>query len=129
MGSIWGWGSFGISNTTYIRELTNRYVSFYSNAAYTYDGKYTVTGSIRWDKTNLFATGSKNQKRPIWSVGGAWNVNREKFIQDIDWINMLKLRFSYGIGGNIAKDSAYHQTVLDNKLGTADDDFAHLVYE
>ena len=73
MGSIWGWGSFGTGNVAYINELTNRYVSFYGNAAYTYDGKYTVTGSIRWDKTNLFATGSKYQKRPIWSVGAAWN--------------------------------------------------------
>lgn len=114
MGSIWGWGSFGTGNVAYINELTNRYVSFYGNAAYTYDGKYTVTGSIRWDKTNLFATGSKYQKRPIWSVGAAWNVNREKFMHDIDWINMLKLRFSYGIGGNIAKDSAPYMTAYYN---------------
>lgn len=114
MGSIWGWGSFGINNTAYIRELTNRYVSFYGNAAYTYDGKYTVTGSIRWDKTNLFATGSKYQKRPIWSVGAAWNINREKFMHDVDWVNMLKLRFSYGIGGNIAKNSAPYMTAYYN---------------
>ena len=110
MGSIWGWGSFGTSNAAYIRELTNRYVSFYGNAAYTYDGKYTVTGSIRWDKTNLFATGSRYQKRPIWSVGAAWNVNHEKFMNDVEWVNMLKLRFSYGIGGNIAKNSAPYMT-------------------
>ena len=85
--------------------LINRYVSVYSNAAYTYDGKYMVSGSIRWDKTNLFSTGSKYQKRPIWSVGAGWNVDREKFFH-VSWVNMLKLRASYGIGGNIAKNSA-----------------------
>lgn len=101
----WGYASFGQQNFAYIRELINRYVSVYSNAAYTYDGKYMVSGSIRWDKTNLFSTGSKYQKRPIWSVGAGWNVDREKFFH-VSWVNMLKLRASYGIGGNIAKNSA-----------------------
>lgn len=110
MGSIWGWGSFTTQNTAYLLELINRYVSFYGNAAYTYDGRYTVTGSIRWDKTNLFSTGSKYQKRPIWSVGASWNIDREEFMRGADWVNMLKLRFSYGIGGNIAKNSAPYMT-------------------
>lgn len=110
MGSIWGWGSFTTQNTAYLLELVNRYVSFYGNAAYTYDGRYTVTGSIRWDKTNLFSTGSKYQRRPIWSVGASWNIDREEFMQGADWVNMLKLRFSYGIGGNIAKNSAPYMT-------------------
>ena len=110
MGSIWGWGSFTTQNTAYLLELINRYVSFYGNAAYTYDDRYTVTGSIRWDKTNLFSTGSKYQKRPIWSVGASWNIDREEFMQGADWVDMLKLRFSYGIGGNIAKNSAPYMT-------------------
>lgn len=38
-----------------------------------------VTGSIRWDRTNLFATGSKYQKKPIWSVGAGWNLDKESF--------------------------------------------------
>lgn len=98
----WGYASFSQQKFAYIRELVNRYVSVYSNAAYTYDGKYMVSGSIRWDKTNLFSTGSKYQKRPIWSVGAGWNIDREAFF-NVAWINMLKLRASYGIGGNIAK--------------------------
>ena len=110
MGSIWGWGSFTNQNVAYLLELVNRYVSFYGNAAYTYDGRYTVSGSIRWDKTNLFSTGSKYQKRPIWSVGASWNIDREEFMQGADWVDMLKLRFSYGIGGNIAKNSAPYMT-------------------
>lgn len=110
MGRIWGWGSFTNHNAAYLLELVNRYVSFYGNAAYTYDGRYTVSGSIRWDKTNLFSTGSKYQKRPIWSVGASWNIDREEFMQGADWVDMLKLRFSYGIGGNIAKNSAPYMT-------------------
>ena len=80
----WGYASFSQQKFAYIRELVNRYVSVYSNAAYTYDGKYMVSGSIRWDKTNLFSTGSKYQKRPIWSVGAGWNIDREAFF-NVAW--------------------------------------------
>lgn len=117
--SLWGYASFAQNDNAYIRELVNRYVSLYGNAAYTFDGRYTVTGSIRWDKTNLFATGSKYQKRPIWSVGASWNIDNEKFF-NAEWVNMLKLRMSYGIGGNIAKDSAPYMTAYysnNNKVG------------
>ena len=109
----WGYASFSQQKFAYIRELVNRYVSVYSNAAYTYDGKYMVSGSIRWDKTNLFSTGSKYQKRPIWSVGAGWNIDREAFF-NVAWINMLKLRASYGIGGNIAKNSAPYMIAYYN---------------
>lgn len=110
---LWGWTSFTKSDVSSIMELLNRYVSFYGNAAYTYNGKYMVTGSIRWDRTNLFSTGSKYQKKPIWSVGAGWNIDREAFMEG-SFINMLKLRFSYGIGGNIAKDSAPYMTAYYN---------------
>ena len=109
----WGYASFSQQKFAYISELVNRYVSVYSNAAYTYDGKYMVSGSIRWDKTNLFSTGSKYQKRPIWSVGAGWNIDREAFF-NVAWINMLKLRASYGIGGNIAKNSAPYMIAYYN---------------
>lgn len=86
------------------RELTNRFISFYANAAYSYDDKYIVNGSIRTDRTNLYGTSSKYQGKPIWSVGAAWRIDREKFMQGVNWVNMLKLRASYGIGGNVAKN-------------------------
>ena len=49
------------------------------------------------------------QNKPIWSVGGGWNINNESFF-DVDWVDALKLRGSYGIAGNIAKDSAPYLT-------------------
>lgn len=110
---LWGWASFGKNDVSAIQELINRYVSVYGNAAYTYAGKYMATGSIRWDRTNLFATSSKYQKKPIWSVGAGWNIDKESFFQ-VPFVNMLKLRASYGIGGNIAKDSAPYMTAYYN---------------
>lgn len=91
------------------RELVNRFVSFYSNAAYSFDNRYTVSGSIRWDRSNLWGTNSKYQNKPLWSVGANWNINRESFFH-CTWVDMLKLRASYGIGGNIAKNAAPYLT-------------------
>ena len=97
------------SNMTYLKELTNSFLSFYGNAGYTYEDKYTATGSLRWDRSNLWGTNSKYQNKPIWSVGASWNVNKESFF-NVSWVNMLKLRLSYGIGGNIAKLNAPYMT-------------------
>ena len=101
------------SNGTALSEIQNRYVSFYGNAAYTYNDTYTATASIRYDKSNLWGLDS-SQNKPIWSVGGSWNLHREAWLKDIKWLDMLKLRASYGIGGNVAKDSAPYMTAYYN---------------
>lgn len=93
------------------KELQNRYVSVYSTGGYTYDRRYTISGSIRWDRSNLWGTDSKFQNKPIWSAGAGWNINNESFF-DVDWVDVLKLRGSYGIAGNIAKDSAPYLTAF-----------------
>lgn len=104
-----GGGSFSQNNIAYNRYTDDRFISFYGNAAYSYDDKYMITGSIRWDRSNLWGTNSKYQRKPIWSFGSAWNMDRESFFK-VSWINRLKLRFSYGIGGNIAKNAAPYMT-------------------
>ena len=115
----WSYGSFSNSNVAYQRELDNRYVSIYGNAAYSYIKKYTLTGSLRWDRSNLWGTNSKYQKKPTWSVGGVWNIGNEAFFTSSS-VNMLKLRASYGIGGNIAKNAAPYMTAYyfnNNNVG------------
>ncbi|WP_321479080.1 SusC/RagA family TonB-linked outer membrane protein [uncultured Bacteroides sp.] len=102
-------GYFYSSDLSYRKEKVDRFVSFYGNAAYTYDSKYTASGSLRWDRSNLWGTNSKYQNKPIWSVGTSWNINKESFFH-VSWVDMLKLRLSYGIGGNVAKDAAPYLT-------------------
>lgn len=82
----------------------NRYVSAYSNIVYAYKGKYSVTGSIRVDQSNLFGTDPKYRYKPLWSIGAAWNIHKEKFMQSLDIVKSLKLRMAYGFNGNVAKN-------------------------
>ncbi len=63
-----------------------------------YKDKYVVTASIRRDGSSRF--GVNNPFGNFWSVGGAWNVDREAFLEKTTWIDQLKLRGSYGLSGN-----------------------------
>ncbi|MFB9079248.1 SusC/RagA family TonB-linked outer membrane protein [Flavobacterium procerum] len=107
-GSVFG-GYMSINNFSAEKEFLNRYISFYSTGGYTYDRKYSLSGSLRWDRSNLWGTDNKYQNKPTWSVGAGWNIEKESFFA-ASWVNALKLRASYGIGGNVAKDSAPYLT-------------------
>lgn len=101
------WGTQYLSDARSFYEYTDRYFSIYGNAAYRLDNKYNLTGSIRWDRSNLWGTGSKYQKRPFWSIGAAWTISNENFMESThEWLNYLKLRVSDGVGGNISKNAS-----------------------
>jgi Outer membrane receptor proteins, mostly Fe transport len=93
-------------------DYEDRYVSFYANASYTFNRKYSVTAGIRMDQSNLFGTDPKYQYRPLWSVGLSWYMKEENFLKNVDWINQLNLRATYGINGNIAKTSGPYMIVF-----------------
>ncbi|WDF64494.1 SusC/RagA family TonB-linked outer membrane protein [Flavobacterium sp. KACC 22763] len=95
------------------KEMLNRFVSLYSTGGYTYDGRYTISGSIRMDRSNLWGTDSKYQNKPTWSAGAGWNIDKESFFK-VSWVDALKVRASYGILGNIAKDTAPYLTAYYN---------------
>ncbi|MBN1387868.1 MAG: TonB-dependent receptor [Bacteroidales bacterium] len=65
---------------------------------YNYDDRYYITGSFRRDGSSRFA--KESRWGDFWSVGLAWRLDQESFIQSIDFIDLLKLRASYGELGN-----------------------------
>lgn len=88
----------------YLYDYDDRFVSFYANASYTFRNNLNVTGSIRVDQSNLFGTDPKYQYRPLWSLGASYDISKKEFLTEADWLNLLKIRFTYGIGGNIPKN-------------------------
>lgn len=121
---VLGYAQLSASDVSAKREMVNKFVSFYGNGSYTYDNKYVVSGSLRWDRSNLWGTSSKYQNKPIWSVGASWNIDREEFFSSTT-IDMLKLRATYGIGGNIGRNTApyliakyYPSSFVDGIYGT-----------
>ncbi|WP_179349649.1 SusC/RagA family TonB-linked outer membrane protein [Winogradskyella pacifica] len=66
--------------------------------SYTYDRRYSVTGSFRRDGSSRF--GFENRYGNFWAAGGTWNIAQESFLDSATFVNSLKLRVSYGITGN-----------------------------
>lgn len=79
-------------------ESTVRSVGFTGNVNYTYDNRYFADLSGRMDGSSQF--GSNKRFAPFWSAGIGWNIHNEEFLDKLDWINMLKLRFSVGTSGS-----------------------------
>lgn len=79
-------------------ETAYSILSFFGVANYNFSDKYFLQGSLRTDGSSRF--GAENRWGTFWSVGASWNIHREPFMSDIDFVNMLKLRGSYGISGN-----------------------------
>lgn len=83
----------------------NAYASFFGTLGYTLDHKYTFFGSVRVDGSNFFGVDPKYKYRPLWAASGAWRIKEESFLKNIDWLNDLKLRVSYGLQGGIDKNT------------------------
>jgi len=83
----------------------NRYVSAYSNVVYAYKRKYSLTGSIRVDQSNLFGLNAQYRYKPLWSLGAGWSIDKENFMQNLKWVNSLKLRIAEGFNGNVAPNA------------------------
>lgn len=95
----------------------DRFISGYSNLVYAYKNRYSVTGSIRVDQSNLFGTDPKYKYKPLWSVGAAWNIHNEDFMKNVTWVDNLRLRAAHGFNGNVAKD-ALSQVIASDVLNT-----------
>lgn len=107
-----------------VREQHHRYGSGYFNATYTYDDRYNVFGSFRKDYADVYGLNAKFRGKPLWSVGLAWNINNELFMKSIHWVNVLKLRFSYGVTGNIYQGATSYMTAAVQ----GNNQFSHLPY-
>lgn len=93
------------------KQLTNRDLSYYANTGITLYEKYIVSGSIRWDGSNLFGVKTNQKGVPLWSTGVSWDVTKESFYNLEDVFSYLRLRGSVGRSGNVNKSVTHYPTV------------------
>lgn len=72
--------------------------SYFGRVNYLYDGKYLFEANIRKDGSSRFSDGHKWGTFPSFSAG--WIISKEEFMQNLSWLNSLKLRASWGRLGN-----------------------------
>lgn len=105
-----------LSDGLRLDEKLNNYISYYGNAAYTYKRKYTLSGSIRKDQSNIFGVNTNDKGVPLWSAGAGWNLSDESFYK-VSFLPYLKLRTSYGVNGNLDPSKAAVTTLMS--MGSA----------
>ena len=72
---------------------------------YGFMDRYMLTATVRRDGYSAF--GQNNPWANFWSLGASWVLSEEKFAQDWKWLNMAKLRLSYGTNGNRSLKDTY----------------------
>lgn len=103
-------GMATIPNRGHFAGYRDRFVSFYSNFAYSYDGRYSISASIRRDASNLFGVSTNNRWKPLWSAGIAYTISNEGWY-DIDILPTLKIRATYGYSGNVSNNTPALATI------------------
>lgn len=96
--------------------------SYFGQINYDYDGKYFLYGTFRKDGSSRFSKGNRWGK--FGSIGVAWVLTKEDFMQNLDFIKFLKIKASYGVLGNqslLDTDgySDYSPTITTNSIGSA----------
>ena len=99
-----------------VAEQFHRYASGYANITYTYNNKYNAFASFRKDYADVYGLNAKFRGKPLWSVGVSWNIQNESILSDIEWVNFLKLRMSYGITGNIYQGATSYMTAKSSRF-------------
>lgn len=80
----------------------NKLIGFFTRLNYVFDDKYMVMLSIRHEGSTKFGANYKWGNFPAASIG--WRMNREKFMENIDWLNDLKFRAGIGVTGTVPSD-------------------------
>ena len=87
-------------------ETENAFVSWFATGSYTFKERYTLGGSIRFDGSDVFGVAKKYRYLPLYSVSGLWRIGDEPWMKQVTWVNELNMKASYGIQGNIDKNTS-----------------------
>ncbi len=101
-----------------------RYLSYYSNASYSYGGKYYISGSMRFDDYSMIGVERSKRAKPLWSAGFKWNAKSESFLTDVSWLSGLSARLTYGTGGTVPSTGTAYPLI--SILGR--DTYTNLIY-
>ncbi|WP_345955504.1 TonB-dependent receptor [Mucilaginibacter sp. PAMB04168] len=75
-------------------------IGYFSRVDYSYNDKYIASATVRHEGSSRFGVNNRYGTFPAGSIG--WRINKESFLENVNWIDDLKLRASYGVLGNSA---------------------------
>ncbi len=124
------WGKGGVPFVDYriLRQLLDggfqyygmnrkydRFVAFFATAGYSFDERYTLNLTGRYDGSNRLGKSKRARWLPTWNVSGAWHIKNEAFMEDVDLISRLNLRATYGLTASMGPTSN-SMAVFENEI-------------
>ena len=108
--ALWdiGTGSYnklGQASMSSSKDITQKLLAYFARVNYDYDGKYIVSASYRRESSSKFA--KNNRWGNFWSVSAGWRISDEPWMENVSWIDDLKIRAAYGVTGNSDFSSSY----------------------
>ncbi len=105
------------SGTPYFGMYYNneRNVAFMSRAAYSYDGKYSLNATFRYDGSNRMGSSSAVRWLPTWNLSGAWNIDQESYYPKNNILSSARVRGTYGLVANMG-DASNSSTLYYNRI-------------
>ncbi|QTE24108.1 SusC/RagA family TonB-linked outer membrane protein [Polaribacter cellanae] len=106
-----------------VNQERERTVAFFGKATYSFNDKYILTLTGRFDGSNRQGVTSSSRWLPTGSVSAKWNANEEDFIKDSEIINNLAIRTSYGLTatpGNATNSLAIYRSQITDRLNLRD---------
>lgn len=82
---------YGLSRTY------NRTLAYFGTATYSYKGRYTVTGTARYEGSNRLGRSRKSRWLPTWNIAGAWNIHEEPWFEKQKVFSHLSAKASYSL--------------------------------
>ena len=90
-----------------------RSVAFFANGTYSYKGRYTVNGTIRYEGTNKLGKTTSARWLPTWNVSGAWNIHEEEWMKNAwPYVSFLSLKASYSLTADRGPASVTNSRVV-----------------
>lgn len=108
-GSYLSDGKAGMSSS---KNITERLFSLFARVNYSYNDRYMLSGSIRREGSSKFAENKRWAN--FWALSGGWRISKESFMEDITWVDDLKIRLGYGVTGNNDFKASFMANMLDS---------------
>ncbi len=105
----WFMGSGDVKATSFptITDKKNNTLSFYLTATYSFHNYFSFNFNIRNDGSNQFGQYESAKFNPVWSMSGRVNLHELGILNDVEWMDMLAFRTSYGYRGSVPSATPY----------------------
>ncbi len=87
-------------------ESKDRFIGFFFNGGYAFREKYIANFTVRYDGSNQLGESKNARFLPTWNASAAWNVHNERFMANVNFLDELKFRGTYGISGNLPPEAS-----------------------